>query len=444
MSTPSRRARGHATLGLSLRSRSQLIATGAIDPARWRADLLRHVTAQAPRLGAFAYWRPADFTHYAIPAEMTVSYKDNIGVAGYPSGFGLVNGYQEWPQESAEVVRRLSGLGCVTVGKTAMTEVSIGTRIPCPNPAYPDVSAGGSSTGAAVATVAGLCDIGVGTDSGGSIRWPAVYCGGACLRLTYDQSLLDGVLPVAPSMESIGLITKSTDDLSYAWFDAGLRSMTPRPADSAADRQVIAFGLVTTCLGESTDPEITSAVTRLAAELTNAGHRVDPVSVGWWKHRGKAWDLLSREAYLTSRARELGPYHPGTARALARGSAISDAQYCDGLVARDEARSAARRDFSAAGTDVWVLPLDPHLADRPPRPDRDSTFPACQEGDALGFTIPASLAGIPVVAMPIGHARDGRPIGLQLWGPPGGEDTLVRAAGLISNTIRRSGHVELC
>ena len=436
-------AAGDTVLGTPLRSRSQLVSTGAIDPERWRADLLGHVTAHAPALGALTYWRPADFANQAIPAQLTVSYKDNIAVAGYPSGFGLGNGHQEWPSDSAEIVRRLSGLGCVTVGKTAMTELSIGTRIPCPNPAYSDVSAGGSSTGAAVATVAGFCDIGVGTDSGGSIRWPAVYCGGACLRLTHDEPLLAGVLPVSPSMESIGLIARSADDLSYAWFDAGLRSMTSWPGQAVADREEITFGLVTACLGDGTNPEVTSAIVRLAATLARDGHQMKPVRVSWWRHRRRAWDLLSHEAYLSSVAQELGPYHPGTAGALARGRAVSEARYRGSLMARDQAITAARRDFTATGTNVWILPLDPHLADRPPRPDRHSTLPDDQDANALGFTIAASLAGIPVVAMPVDHSRDGRPIGLQLWGPRGGEDALVRAASLISEKIRRDDHVTL-
>ena len=429
--------RAHTGLRLPLRPRAELLAKRALDPAGWREDLLRQVTARAGSLRAFACWRPGDFADPRIPGRPTVSYKDNIAVVGYPTGFGLASRSQEWPSGSAEIVRRIAALDCVTVGKTAMTELSIGTAIPCPNPLYPHVSAGGSSTGAAVATVDGWCDMGVGTDSGGSIRWPAVYCGGVALRLTYDRSLLAGVWPVAPSMESVGLVARSCADLAHLWFATGVRAVTGHrdPADPGPG--TMAFGLVTGCLGDSTHPDITAAITRLAGALRRGGNAVRPVQVSWWRDRAAAWDLLSHEAYLVNRGRWAGQCHPATERALARGAAVSPARYRVCLAARAAAAAAARQEFAVSECDAWLLPLDPHLADRPPPATRLSTLPEPRSrGDALGFTIGASLAGIPVVAMPIGEASDGSPIGLQLWARHGDEDVLVRAAGVIDATIR--------
>jgi aspartyl-tRNA(Asn)/glutamyl-tRNA(Gln) amidotransferase subunit A len=428
-------------LTMPLRRRAELLARQDIDPARWRAALLREVSARAGPLRAFAHWRPDDFADPRIPTRPAVSYKDNIAVAGHPTGFGLSSGYREWPAESAEIVRRLSAIDCVSVGKTAMTELSVGTQIPCPNPAYPHVSAGGSSTGAAVATVAGLCDMGIGTDSGGSIRWPAVYCGAVSLRLSYDEALLRGVWPVAPSMESIGLVARSCADLEHLWFREGVRAVSCPQAPAAAGLGSTAFGLVTECLDGSVQPEIASAVLRLADALLDGGHAVTPVAVSWWRDRDAAWDLLSHEAYLTNRDRWAGHCHQATERVLARGYAVGGPRYARCLSARQGAAAAASDEFAATACQVWMLPLDPHLADRPPAPDRPSTLPAPRAGnDKLGFTIAASLAGIPVVAMPIGEASDGSPIGLQLWAPHGGEDTLVRAANLIDATISACAH----
>lgn len=416
---------------MPLVERDALLAAGALDPEAWRAALGAHVRALDPEIRAFEGLRLSDLDDPRLPAAPSVTYKDIIDVRGYPTGLGIGAGYRHYPERSAPVVERLAAHGYVCTGKVATTEVSIGTLIKVRNPLHPAVSAGGSSAGSGASVAAGFCDISVGTDSAGSARWPAVFCGAAALRVTPEPTLQTGVLPLSPSMDALGLIARTVADLDHLWYARELASALGRTRPTP-QRPKPRFGFVAQAEAGRLHPMVRAALWKLRTALA-AHHEVVSTTVSWWDARSAAWPLLLREAWDVHRGRNHAEYHPGTRHALQAGRTVSDAEYARLRARQEEAKAAALAQF-ADGPDVLVLPLDPDPADPVPDADRASTVP-----EDAGFTVAASFAGLPCLALPMAHDQDGAPIGVQLLARPGGEDALLAAGRAIEYLGRARG-----
>lgn len=431
----------HERFTLPLATRRLLVERGAIDADRYRRDLVDYVRRVDPQVKAFADWRPADLEASRVPQACTVTYKDTIDVAGFPTRLGIRSGFRTYPSRSAAIARRLSARGLVCVGKAAVTECALGTERPSVNPTYPELSPSGSSTGSAVAVAAGFCDVSVGTDSGGSIRWPAVYCGATALRLTPRPGWLVGVHAVSPSIESVGLITRTPADLAWLWrtyrLGAALGSSPSRP------RAHLRIG-VTVPADERLHPEVAAVLDAVTEALARAGQRVTRPDLQWaWRRRGQAWELLSREAYDGfGRLLEW----PGialagdTRRAIEAGARTSDSRYAE-LREQQRRLGAQLTALLSDELDLLAIPLETGLPDRADR-QYTSVVPTA-EPDAvdLSLTILASHARLPVLALPIGHSSDGAPLGLQLVARPGAEDLLV-AAGMLFAGLAQTDRIQ--
>jgi aspartyl-tRNA(Asn)/glutamyl-tRNA(Gln) amidotransferase subunit A len=417
---------------LPLARRRLLAERGVIDADRYRSELIDYVRRLDPQVRAFADWRPADLEGSDVPYGCTVSYKDTIDVAGFPTRLGIRSGYRSYPDESAAIARRLSASGLVCVGKAAVTECALGTERPSLNPVHPELSASGSSTGSAVSVAAGFCDVSVGTDSGGSIRWPAVYCGATALRMTPRARWLAGVHAVSPSLESVGLVTRTPADLAHLWRT--YRLGTALGATSSLRRGLLRIG-VAAPPGERLDTEVAAALAMVADGLAARGHALSHPDLGWaWGRRAEAWELLSREAYdgfgpLLDEDRT--PLAADTRRAIETGARTSDERYAE-LRQLQQEISGRMAALLTDDIDLLAIPLETGLPDWADR-QYASVVPT-QQPDAvdLSLTIMASHARLPVLALPVAQSSDGRPIGLQLLARPGAEDLLISAAELVS------------
>ncbi|BAK33885.1 putative amidase [Microlunatus phosphovorus NM-1] len=418
---------------LPLARRRLLAERGAIDADRYRRELVDYVRRFDPQVRAFADWRPADLEGSPLPYGCTVSYKDTIDVAGFPTRLGIRSGYRSYPSRSAAIASQLSARGLLCVGKAAVTECALGTERPSLNPTYPDLSASGSSTGSAVSVAAGFCDVSVGTDSGGSIRWPAVYCGATALRLTPRSDRLTGVHAVSPSLESVGLIARTPADLDWLWRTYGLGAALG--AEPSLQRHRLRIG-VTVPPGERLHSEVADALAAVADRLADRGHVLSHPDLGWaWRQRADAWELLSREAYdgfgaLLDDTR-CTPLAADTRLAVETGARTSDARYAE-LRRRQQQVSSRLARLLTDEFDLLAVPLEKGLPDRADR-QYASVVPT-EQPDAvdLSLTILASHARLPVLALPVVLSTDGAPIGLQLLARPGAEDLLISAAKLVS------------
>ena len=153
---------------------------------------------------------------------VTVGLKDLIDQKGLPTTAGS-SFYRHVPNRSATVVERLEAAGAVIIGRTGLHEFAFGFSSenhwfgPVRNPWDPETSPGGSSGGSAVAVAAGLSAIAIGTDTGGSVRVPAALCGVVGLKVTHGRVSLAGVFPLAPSLDTVGPLTRTVGDAALAY-----------------------------------------------------------------------------------------------------------------------------------------------------------------------------------------------------------------------------------
>ncbi|MFI9511232.1 amidase [Nocardia sp. NPDC052566] len=408
---------------LPLRQRFRLIETGELDPTEW------HAVADAWSRRADARYRAC--TTLRSPTSdapvVRIGIKDTVDVAGFPTTLGLRN-HRHHPATSATVVRRLRN--AVVTAKVVATELNIGIGSGCGNPYFPRINPAGSSTGSGVAVAAGICDISLGTDVLGSVRWPAGRCGVVGLRTTHNPNILQGVFPLCPAMDAPGWVARTADDLAFLWGRVGIGV-----AASTATSGPLRIGVPQEVLDGCIEPKIADAVEITVRALAYAGHEVTRVRLGdLWNWRGPAWELCARDAwngFQVWRERISDDLLESTMVALETGARISDQRYAEIFAALLRLRSEAVDVFKAQRVDAWLLPLDAVVPrPREEKPVAASTIPTPDDpayDRKIGYTPIASFAGLPAITFPVGRTRHA-PLAVQLVGPPHTETTLIQLA----------------
>jgi len=360
-------------------------------------------------------------------AGLHFAVKDLIDVAGWPTG----GGNPDWaranpvPVSHAWVVQRLLSAGASIIGKTATDEVSLGilgenpfTGTPL-NPAAPDRVPGGSSSGSASAVAAGICDFGLGTDTGGSVRVPSSFCGLFGIRPTHGRLDFSGICVQAPSSDTVGWMARDAGvfaRVGAALFGEPTPTALPHTLLVATD----AFGFA--------DPAIAAALAPLVDRLAGIiGSRRDetlaPHGLSVWKDAQRT--LQSSESLQTFMP-WLDRYNPrmqyGVARNLALAALISDADRTRAALMREEARARLRL-LLPPGV-ILCLPTTPFPAPLRGLPVSALAFPreritclACLGG----------LTGSPQVNLP-GATVDGAPVGISIVGGRGTDSALLAVA----------------
>lgn len=430
-----------------LSERHQRMATDPAWSEAWEKRCEDYIRRLDPLCKAFTDWRPVPLSHKRSGTPFTVTYKDTIDVANLPTKYGSSSGFRSYPVKSAEIAEKFHSKGFLCTGKVATTEFSVGNQFHCVNPLFPTFSPSGSSTGSAVAVAAGFCDLSIGTDTVGSIRFPAGNCGVVALRLTHQPALERGIFPVSPSMDSIGLITRTVADLSYIWQRAALHELVEGTPTWCQSRASLKIGVIQNFkhAGENCHPEICEAFSQLEDQLRQAGHTLEQVELAWWRYREAAWSLLSKEIYDVHHAlaaREGIHYEAGTWASVISGERITPSEYCELQALQATAKKLAYRDLTDHNYDVLLLPLDPDLPRSLVQPPPAQTIPhsGTMEAHDLGFTILASFVGIPALTLPIAISSSGAPIGIQLLTAPKWEEKLLQAGLLIENMVHLLPH----
>jgi amidase len=361
----------------------------------------------------------------------TMVVKDLLDVAGFPTGAGN----PDWLADAAPAtttapaVQRLLDAGFDLVGKAHTDELAFslsGTNVHYgtpENPAAPGRIPGGSSSGSASAVAGGVADLGVGTDTGGSIRVPASYCGLYGWRPTHGRVPMHGCVPLAPSFDTIGLLARDGAVLLEG-AAAVLASSTPVASPS---RLVVADDLLALA-----DPEVRDTVAAITAEIGSAiGATVDHRTFAddrqdEWFRAFRAWQMYeawaSHGAWIIARRPTFGP---GIA---ARFEAASHA------TAEDAARAHPVRDHVRAllnevlGEDALLVV--PAAATVAPPPDLAETAKADLRARTMTLTCVAGLAGAPAVVVPPDRPA-GLPAGACLVGRPGADEQLLAVAAAV-------------
>ena len=360
-------------------------------------------------------------------AGLTFAAKDLFDVAGHPTG----GGNPDWarrnpvPMRHAWAVQRLLDAGATLVGKTVTDEVSLGLLGENPfdgtplNPSAPDRVPGGSSSGSASAVAQKLCDIALGTDTGGSVRVPASFCGIYGIRPTHGRLDLTGMMPQAPSSDTIGWFARDAATFARA-SEALLGEPIPTRLPTRLIVAVDAFAFA--------DPETTAAlspmVRKLAALVNEVREEVmAPPGLSVWARAQRT--LQPWEAWQTFREwveRDNPRLQFSVARGLTLASTISESERQWAELTRMEAR----------GRMAWLLPAGTILClPTTPGPAPLKGLPLTTLGPlrARIITMEAhgGLTGVPQVSIP-GALVDGLPVGLSIIGGRGTDAALVAVA----------------
>jgi amidase len=359
-------------------------------------------------------------------ADLTLGVKDLFDVAGYPTGCGsptmlALSGIKT---RTAPTVQRLLDAGMRFVGKTHTDELAFSlngknAHFGTPrNGGAPDRIPGGSSSGSASAVSNGLCDVALGTDTGGSVRGPASHCGLFGLRPTHGRIPLAGAHDLSPSLDTCGFFTR--DAATFRRVGEVLLGQDPAPLGErprlllASD----AFGL----LGEAVREALAAGLSRVEGVLGPA-RAVEAAPGGfealYWAFRY----VQGREAWEVDGAmieRYAPPLGPGVAERFAFARAITDEQVADARALRATYRE--RLGTLLAGDAVLVLPTMPDVA---PALDAPEDGLDRYRNEALKLLCLSGLSGFPQVSMPLARRLDA-PLGLSLIGPPGSDLSLLR------------------
>ena len=360
-------------------------------------------------------------------AGLTFAAKDLFDVAGHPTG----GGNPDWarrhpvPTKHAWAVQRLLDAGATLIGKTITDEVSLGIIGENPfdgtplNPRAPDRVPGGSSSGSASAVAQGLCDTALGTDTGGSVRVPASFCGLYGIRPTHGRLDLTGMMPQAPTSDTTGWFARDATTFAHV-----SEALLEEPIPSALPARLIvaldAFGFAE----EDTAAALQPMVRRLAALVGEAREETmaPPGLAAWGRAQGT---LQPAEAWLTFRDwidRQNPRMQWSVARNLVLAGMIPEPERQWAALVRVEAR-ARLAALLPAGT-ILCMPTTPFPA--PPKGLPVSTLTALRTR-ILCLAAHGGLAGFPQVSLP-GAEVAGLPVGLSILGARGSDATLVAVA----------------
>jgi aspartyl-tRNA(Asn)/glutamyl-tRNA(Gln) amidotransferase subunit A len=353
-----------------------------------------------------------------------VAVKDLLDTAGLTTTYGSAIFADHVPAESAESVLRLEAAGYAVAGKTNLHEFAYGISSQnvhfgtVPNPAAPGRLAGGSSGGSAAAIAAGDVEVALGSDSGGSIRIPAGWCGIVGFKPTFDLVPAGGCFPLAPSYDHVGPMASSVEGCEEL-----MRALVPgfEPA-APASLEELDVGVAWT---DHADPLVRERVEAAAARFPRV-RRVEFPFPDPDENR-----LFMREIADVHGA--LFPEHADEYDERIRTKIERCFEVTDGEVARAERLRAEYRERAAEtldGLDLLVTPTLAMVALPADVDERDVRRAVTR------FTYPFDALGWPALALPCGPAEDGLPASVQLVAPAGADARVLGAGRLLASLVR--------
>lgn len=399
-------------------------------------------------------------------AGIPLAVKDNICTQGVTTTGGSRILQNFVPPYDATVVRRLKEAGAVLVGKTNLDEFGMGSSTensgfhPTANPWNLDCVPGGSSGGSAAAVAAGECMAALGSDTGGSIRQPAAFCGVVGLKPTYGLVSRYGLMAYASSLDQIGPIVPTVEDAALV-----LQTIAGHdPQDSTSlnvaipdytqalipDLKGLKIGIIHETFTDGLDSEVKQAIETAIEQLKSLGAEIQDISCPRFPHALPAYYIIApseasanlarydgvkygyRQAdasnildmYTSTRAEGFGPE---VKRRIMIGTYTLSAGYYDAYYLKaQKVRTLIKQDFEAAlaQVDVLLCPTTPTTAFKSGEKVSDPL--TMYLSDIM--TISLNLAGLPGMSLPCGFSQAGLPIGMQLIGNVLREDQILRTA----------------
>jgi Asp-tRNA(Asn)/Glu-tRNA(Gln) amidotransferase A subunit family amidase len=422
---------------LSIAELSAAFDARRLDPAAVTGLMLARIEAHNPALNA--YIRVCAETALATAGEASaraaagrrrgtldgipVALKDNIDLLGVPTsnGFAQSENLRPWrlPRDDAEVVRRLRAAGAVILGKLNMHEGALGATSDNPhfgtviNPHRAGFTPGGSSGGSGAAVAAGLCAAALGSDTGGSVRIPASYCGVVGFKPSFGLVSTRGVVPLSWHLDHVGPLTRRVEDARIL-FEA-LRGFDPACPDSRRSRagDPVAAPMDGLRLGVlrnfKVEPAVAAAFAKALRVFERLGGKIREIALSSYDSvRARRAALLRIEAdaaliHADLYEQEPERFSPAIRRYLDYGARASATQLAGAERLIDVAAAELERAFDEL--DAIVSPATPQPA---------FAFGADPPDNQNAFCILANFAGAPAISVPMGRTEDGLPLGLQI------------------------------
>lgn len=367
---------------------------------------------------------PTEALHHGPLAGLPYVAKDMFATGRSRPSWGCVTPRAPALPRSS-LIDRLDRAGASLIGTATMTELAYEpsgiARRGALNPWRFDVIPGGSSTGSAILVAAGCCFAALGSDTGGSVRMPAHCCGVTALKPGHGVLPLDGAMALAPSLDTAGIFARSAADLALLW------SVLSDQGQGAAE-QSLTGALLLDAFANS-DAEIAATVRGAVDVLAVTGMTIVERSGFPEEADRHALTVLQAEAAREHRARIDDPDIDATLRKrLAKGLLISDDQLGSALAARQGLRDQFVMSYLGEAS-VAILPVMPIRTPRVSEADPASSEFNPRVLYALSrFARFVNYLGLPALAVPAGFDSGGMPVGLQLIGRPGSENTLLQIA----------------
>ncbi|MEO8846815.1 MAG: Asp-tRNA(Asn)/Glu-tRNA(Gln) amidotransferase subunit GatA [Kofleriaceae bacterium] len=485
-----------ATEWLSVTETAHKIATGELTAARVVDSYLARITNVDRELGAYLAVDSGEARKHAQAIDkkraanqpigplggVPIALKDTLVTKGLATTAGskILEGWI--PPYDAAVVERLRAAGAIVLGKVNCDEFAMGSSTErsaykrTKNPWDTSRVPGGSSGGSSAAVAAGLCAASLGTDTGGSIRQPAAFCGVVGLKPTYGRVSRWGVVAFASSLDQVGPLTRTVRDAALlleviAGLDprdsTSLDQPVPKYTDAiTGDIKGLRVGIPHEYFNVTIDDEIRAAIETTKLALVERGAILVEISLPNTAHALPAYYIVApaeassnlarydgirfgkaapgaknlMDLYLRSRGAGFGPE---VKRRIMLGAYALRSGYYDAYYKKaQQIRTLIKRDFDQAfqHVDVVLTPTTPTAAFR-----FGSKATPLDMYLADIFTLSCNLAGIPGMSVPCGLTGDGLPIGAQLLGRPLDEATLIRTGAVIEAAVglgaRRPGGI---
>ena len=396
---------------------------------------------------------------------LPVAIKDVLCQAGIPCTCGSRFLENYIPPYNATAVDRLINAGVVTLGKTNTDEFAMGSSTEnsaygaSHNPWNIERVPGGSSGGSAAAVAAGMAIAALGTDTGGSVRQPASYCGITGFKPSYGRVSRYGLVAYGSSLDVVGILARTAEDAAILFkviggWDARDATTLEKPLpnlslNSDVQLKGLKIGIPAEYFVEGMQKDVEEKVRQAISEMEKWGAEVLPVQLPHTIHAVPVYYLLASAEASANLARYDGVrfglrksgdtaaemfklsrgagFGPEVKRRIMLGTYALSAGYYDAYYGQaQKVRTLIKRDFDAAfeKVDVIATPVTPTTAFPLGKHNEDPLSMYLEDV----FTLPANLAGIPGISFPVGFDREGMPVGMQLMGPHFREDILLRTA----------------
>jgi aspartyl-tRNA(Asn)/glutamyl-tRNA(Gln) amidotransferase subunit A len=433
--------------GLSIKAASELLRTRQISPVDLVRACLDRVQKYQPILNAYITITGDQALADARLAEdeirkgkwrgpfhgIPLALKDNIDTAGVRTTGASQVFKDRVPTEDAEVARRLTSAGAILLGKLNLHEFAYGGTSaityygPVHNPWNPTLTPGGSSGGPGVAVAALQCFGSLGTDTAGSVRIPASYCGIVGLMPTYGRVSIRGVIPLSWTLDHVGPMTRTVEDAALMLnVVAGYDELDTTTVDVPTVDYTRALKMPTTKLRiglprkpffDALHPDVAKAIDAALAVIKKFTATMEDVTLP----QVNSGPVLTAEPYAYhqpyyTKSPEL--YQPPLQASLKRGSEVKAEPYANSLRSIANARREIKKTF--AKVDLLVLPT---MADPPFKVEEGLTRNVSARNTSI-----FDAFGIPMISIPCGFTSDGLPIGMQIGGAPWAESTVLALA----------------